>query len=202
MTAYHRNYFRSGPTIPALVGSAPVAGTRGLLPNAAARTLSSATPPVVRKVDDKGRIYHPDFAELVGWGQGTACTVEVAGDYLQVRPTDQPGRDRGRLDRQGRLRVPAARLLAIGVAPDEEVAVLVDAGAGSVTVAAAAHLTDAFWAIGELEQLRNQVSELTAERDAANAAATKAKVRADVLADVLTGHQSAATEAPLAHIGR
>ena len=182
-------------------GPAPLAGTRGLLPNAATRELSGATPPAVRRIDDKGRIYHPPLAELPGWTPGTDCTVAVEDDFLHVRPTAGGGVDLGRFDGT-RLRVPPARLQAIGVAPGEDVALFADPGTATVTVAAGAHLTDAFWAIGELEALRNQLSQVTAERDAAVADAESAQTRVEVLTELLGAMKSPEMTRPAVPVGR
>jgi len=183
MPAYHGAFRHTWTNPPAETLAAPI-GNRGLLPNAASRTLSSATPPAVRRIDDKGRIHHPALADLPGWHKGVTCILAVDGDYLNVRPADGPGPDQGRFDGT-RLHVPAARLQAIGVAPGEDVAVLADPDTGTATLAAGAHLTDAFWAVGELEGLRQQLSDMTAERDAAVAQAAAATARANVLAEVL-----------------
>lgn len=105
VTAYTRRYFRSeGPVAAVIVPAAPP-GTRGLLPNAAGRTLSGAAPPAVRRIDDKARVYHPPLADLPGWAAGAGCTVTVEGDFLHVRPGTAPGGDLGRFDGT-RLRLP------------------------------------------------------------------------------------------------
>jgi hypothetical protein len=203
VTAYHRQFFRTArPAAAAVVGgAAPVAGTRGLLPNAATRELSGATPPAVRRIDDKCRIHHPPLAELPGWVRGADCTVAVEDDVLHVRPASGPGSELGRFDGT-RLRVPPARLQAIGVAPGEDIAIVADAGTGTVTLAAGAHLSDAFWAIGELEALRNQLSQVTAERDAAVADAQAAQMRAEVLAELLENRKTPEMTRPPVPVGR
>jgi len=204
VSRYRRTYYQSRIATAAPVESeAPPTGTRGLLPGAVNRTLSSAAPPALRRIDDKGRIHHPVIATLVGWEAGCSCTVTVDGDFLRITPSAQPGRDRGRFDGK-RLLVPAARLLAIGVAPGEDVAVLVagdDDEAGTVVLAAGAHLTDAFWAVGDLEDLRTRLSEVTAERDAALADAAAERARADAYAELLERRSEHPTPA-LARTGR
>ena len=185
VTTHLRQHFRSARPAAPMSGPAPLVSTRGLLPSAATRAASKSAAPSVRRIDDKWRIYHPPLGALPGWDAATDCTATLEDDLIHVQPATVHRGAVGRFD-GARLRLPSALLKAIGVAPGVDVALLIDVDTATVSIVAGNALSDAFWAIGELEQLRRDLSQVTAERDAAVAEGERAKARAEALTEILT----------------